>query len=127
MQYNSCIVSYRPARWEVRQLRAFGHALGGDGLDVGAVDGPCSSWRRSPHLLKRERHEIACSTRVHSPSHVSIRSTRLGVGAGVEHWVSTFENAHKDFYLLQPASYLGLPRATCRVTEVTCWLEVTSA
>jgi hypothetical protein len=83
-----------------RQLRAFGHALGGDGLDVGAVDGPCGSWRRSPHLLKRERHEIACSTWVHSPSHVSIRSTRLGVGAGVEHWVSTFEYAHKDFYLL---------------------------
>ena len=58
---------------------AFGHALGGDGLDVGAVDGPRSSWRWSPHLLKRERHEIACSTRVHSPSHVSIRSTRLGL------------------------------------------------
>lgn len=83
-----------------RQLRAFGHALGGDGLDVGAVDGPGGSWRWSPHLLERERHEIACSMRVHSPSHVSIRSTRLGVGAGVEHWVSTFEYAHKDVYLL---------------------------
>ena len=83
-----------------RQPLAFGHALGGDGLDVGAVDGPRSSWRWSPHLLKRERHEIACSTRVHSPSHVSIRSTRLGVGAGVEHRVSTFEYAHKDVYLL---------------------------
>jgi len=83
-----------------RQPLAFGHALGGDGLDVGAVDGPGGSWRWSPHLLKRERHEIACSTRVHSPSHVSIRSTRLGVGAGVEHRVSTFEYAHKDVYLL---------------------------
>ena len=83
-----------------RQPLAFGHALGGDGLDVGAVDGPGGSWRWSPHLLKRERHEIACSTRVHSPSHVSIRSTRLGVGAGVEHRVSTFEYAHKDVHLL---------------------------
>ena len=83
-----------------RQPRAFGHALGGDGLDVGAVDGPDGPWRWSPHLLKRERHEIACSTRVHNPSHVSIRCTRLGVGAGAEHWVSTFEYAHKDVHLL---------------------------